>query len=242
MVAEPIVVAADRRQAVGIDDRPAHAAVAAHPAPAQRSGSMARSCNRGQHQVAEPDFAIVADHPTDRGWRKGLVDAGLRVVGARRPGFEHLRRRSRGDERRAAQPLQLCNAADMVEMLMAVQDELHVLQPEAKRADVVGDDVRALLGPAVDQDVAVAADDQDRGNATGTDEIGVGVDADRRRRLVPGVGILRTVANSRPARPGAFDRRSRLLDDARRLAEGDGDLRRRQQRDDQRASEHSSHR
>ena len=42
MVGEAIIVAADRRQAVGIDHRPADAAVAAFPVPAQR----ARACGR----------------------------------------------------------------------------------------------------------------------------------------------------------------------------------------------------
>ena len=72
--------------------------------------------------------------------------------------------------------------------------------------------------PAVDQDVAVAADDQDRRDPARADQIGVGVDADRRRGLVP---VVRSRAFRNPQRSRRFDRRTRLLDNPRRLAQRD---------------------
>ncbi len=52
MIAEAIIVAADGGQAVGIDDAPADAAVAADPVPAECARSVSRSRDSGQHQVA----------------------------------------------------------------------------------------------------------------------------------------------------------------------------------------------
>ena len=52
-----------------------------------------------------------------------------------------------------------------------------------------------FLGPGVDQDMALAAGDEDGGNAAGADQIGVGVDPDRRRGLVP---IGRNLRKPRP--------------------------------------------
>ena len=41
---------------------------------------MAGRGHGGQHEVAEPDFAAVGDHPADVGGGKGLVHARLRIV------------------------------------------------------------------------------------------------------------------------------------------------------------------
>ena len=93
------------------------------------------------------------------------------------------------------------------------------LKPSARMLAAI--DLGALLGPAVDQHVAVAAGDEDRANPAGADEIGVGVDPHRRRGPVPVVAVL---AGRRPARARLLDRRARTLDLARRLAERDADL------------------
>ena len=97
----------------------------------------------------------------------------------------------------------------MVVMLVAVEKDLHVPQREAKPADVRRDEVRVRLGPAVDQNVALRPGNKDRGNAAGTDEIGVAVDPDRRRRLFIVVPVL---ADRGKLRTGDFDRRTRTLD------------------------------
>ena len=77
------------------------------------------------------------------------------------------------------------------------------------------------FGAGVDQDVAVAAGDEDRGDPARADEIGVAVDPHRRRGLVP---IVRAGARRDPLRPGLLDRRARPLDLLRRAAEREDDL------------------
>ena len=68
------------------------------------------------------------------------MQAGLRIVARRRcPCSNTLAAAGERNSCRAGQPLQPRNAADVVEMLVAVQDDLHVLEPEAERADIVGD-------------------------------------------------------------------------------------------------------
>src|SRR5205814_5030667 len=102
--------------------------------------------------------------------------------------------------------------ADMIEMLVAGEDEADVPDAITERADIVGDELGILFGRAVDQNVALVADDQDRSEAAGPDQIGVSMDADRRRGLVR---VSRVIAGDSPARAGAFDRSARLLDKAR---------------------------
>ena len=85
---------------------------------------------------------------------------------------------------------------------------------------MLSDEVGGLLGPTVDQDIAVAADDQDRRDAAGSDEVSVPVDPNRRRGLGP---VIRSVARHHPSGTRAFDRRTWLLDHAR-LAERDDEL------------------
>src|SRR5690348_13753848 len=95
MIAEPIGIVALRREAVGIDDLAADAAVAAAPMPRERAGSMARSLDRGQDRVAQPHLLAVMDDVVDMHARKRLVDALLRVVGAGEAAFEDLGRTGR---------------------------------------------------------------------------------------------------------------------------------------------------
>ena len=148
VIGEPIIVAADRRQAVGVDDPPAIADVARAPVPAERAGRVAGRGDRGQVQVAEPDDASVADDLIHARGREGLVHPGLRIADARGARLEDLRGRLRGVELRAGQLLEPPDAADMVDMLMAVQQDLHVLGTEAECADVVEDRSAPVLGAA----------------------------------------------------------------------------------------------
>ena len=138
-----------------------------------------------------------------------------------------------GDEGGAGQLLQARGAADMVMMFVAVEEVFDVAQLEAEAADVGGDEIGAALGAAVDQDMPVAAGDEDGGDAAGADEVGVGVEADRRGGFIPVVPVL---AGRGPQRAGLFDRRLGALDLARGLAEGDGDLLRGEQ--EREANEH----
>ena len=93
-------------------------------------------------------FPAIGDHPADLGGGERLVHAGLRIVGARHAGVEHLFRRRGCDQRRAGQLLQPRDPADMVEMLMADQQIFDVAKAEAELADIVGDQFRARFGPA----------------------------------------------------------------------------------------------
>src|SRR6185369_1123208 len=122
---------------------------------------------------------------------------------------------------RSRHALQLRNAADMINMLMAVEQDLHVARAEPELADIGRDQVRAGLGPAVYEDVAVAAGDQDRRDAAGTDEVSVRMDPHRRRRLVPIVPIL---ARRREQRTIGLEDRRRMVDLRWRLAERNDDL------------------
>ena len=72
MVAEAIAVAADRRQAVGIDDRPAHAAVAAYPAPAERARGVAGRRHCGQHRDRRAGLPRRRGRAPDRHGGEGL--------------------------------------------------------------------------------------------------------------------------------------------------------------------------
>ena len=73
----------------------------------------------------------------------------------------------------------------MVVMLVTGQDVADVADAVAERLDVVGDNPRIFLGSAVDQDISRAPHDKDRGNAATADQVGVGVNPDRRGRLIP---------------------------------------------------------
>jgi hypothetical protein len=119
-------------------------------------------------------------------------------------------------------------------MLVAVEQIFDVGQLEAELADVVGDEVRVLFGPAVDQDVACRIGDQNRRNPARADQIGVAEDSDRRRGLgviVPGLARVRELGS------GDLDRRARLVDQPG-PAERDDDLLRRER--EEQASERSS--
>lgn len=105
-------------------------------------------------------------------------------------------------------------------MLMAVEEDFDVARLETELADIVGNEVRVRVGPAVDQYVAGGIGDQDRGDAAGADEIGIAEDSDRRRGLFV---IVPRFARGGEFRARDFDRRARLLDQLG-PAERDDDL------------------
>ena len=109
----------------------------------------------------------------------------------------------------------------MVEMLVAVQQDLHVAEPEPEAADVAGDGVRTAFGAAVDQYVAVLPGDQDRRNTAGPDHVGTAENAYRRRRLVEVVPLLARRGISRPC---DLDRSDRLFNLTRRRPERNHNL------------------
>ncbi len=201
---------------------------------------MALRFDRGQLKVAEPDLLSVAENPADLRRRERRMHSGLRIACSRRAGSEHGSGIGRSEHLRSGQLLQAADAADMVDMLVAVQQNPHVRRTEAELANVADDEVRAGFGPGIDEDMALASGDQDRGDPARADEIGVGVDPDRRRRLVP---IVIVVADGIERRTGGLDRSPRLFDLLRSRSKRNADKRRlRRHRCAQReeASEHSS--
>src|SRR5690606_29188008 len=163
MVAEAVFVAADRREAIGIDDSLAIFAGAALPLPAERARRVARSGDRYQRQIAETYGLSRHDLAADPRGGERVVHAGLRVLGGIAPAGEHRRRLGRRQQARAGAPLKLCQAADVVEMLAAVQQELHIRKLEAERLDVRSDRRGASGGPSVDEHVApLPGDEQGR--------------------------------------------------------------------------------
>ena len=90
MIAETVTVAADRGQAIGIDDLAANAAVAATPAPGQRAWRVAGRRHRGEHEIAEPHLLAFPDDAVDPCRRGTACASRLGVVGAGRAGREDL--------------------------------------------------------------------------------------------------------------------------------------------------------
>jgi hypothetical protein len=194
-----------------------------------------RHCS--QHQVAEPDFAAVADGPPDGRGREGFGHSILRVVATWLAAVQDFRRGYGRNYHGPAHPLQLGDPAGMVVMFVGGENEADVAHPEAELADVFGDEVGIALRAAVDQHVPGASGDQHRRRRAGPDEIAVAVDAHRRRGPV---GAVRVLARQRPQRPALRNWRARLLDLAR-IAERDDDRVELRQRcgGGKQASEHS---
>ena len=92
--------------------------------------------------------------------------------------------------RRTARLLEPRHAADMIEMLMAAQEALHIGYLEAKAGDIGGDDFRTLGRAGIDQHQSVIALDQDRTDAAGANVPGVAVDQKGLRGLIPLVPVF----------------------------------------------------
>src|SRR5438477_762761 len=98
----------------------------------------------------------------------------------------------------------------MIDMLMAVQQDLHVAESVSEVLDILGDQLGGGLGATVDQDVALGIGDQDRRDPARANQEGIAVDVHWRSGLRPVVPIL---TRRSKGRAGGFDRgRRRLLD------------------------------
>src|SRR5690606_28049267 len=125
----------------------------------------------------------------DPGGGEGVVHAVLRVFGGLAAALEDGPSLGRGQQARAGTALELRQPADVVEMLVAVEEELHVGQREAQRFDIGGDRRGTFGGATVDQHVALIAGDEQRRDPARADVPGVAVDAERRTGLVPIVPV-----------------------------------------------------
>ncbi len=190
MVREAVILAAYGRETFGIDELVADGSVAASPGPAQGAGTVARGGHGLEREVADADLLAVSHGAVGRCDGEGRVHSRLRIVGEGDAARQRPCAFGRSDDLRAGGLRETRHSADMVEMLMAVEKDLHVGRIEAEAADVAKHDLGAGLGAAVDKDMAVIAGDEDRGDAAGPDEIAVAMDAEGRGGLVPFVPIL----------------------------------------------------
>src|SRR5690606_26313123 len=125
--------------------------------------------------------------------RNRIAELELRIV-AFAPAALHRARRlcARGDAR-AAQALQLRDAARVVAMRVRVDDELDVVHAKAERTDALCDEGGGVGQRTVDEHMAVIGGDQDRAQTARADIVGVAEDAKRRLFLVPGLAPIRDV-------------------------------------------------
>ena len=131
------VLVADEPDETKPDDWLIHAYFEHHPTPDEIASLSSLGSGPPQiEQLGEDDWVTMSQ-------------AGLQPIRAGSTSREHLGRRSRSHQSRAAHPLQLCDPADMVEMFVTVEDQADVLDLEAEPPDVRGDQVRALLRAAV---------------------------------------------------------------------------------------------
>jgi len=90
---------------------------------------------------------------------------------------------------RARQPLELCEAGDVIAVRMRRRQDLHVGHPEAELLDTFGDLRHGVLEARVHEDVARVGRNEIRRQVVGTDPIDVADQLERRKRLTP-FGVL----------------------------------------------------
>ncbi len=100
-------------------------------------------------------------------------------------GFEREICSRHGHDGRAGPPLQLGEPADVVVMLVARADQLHVGQFEAQALDIRGDRRRGFGRRGVEQDVTLGRRDQKRGDRAGADVVDIAENVQRRRGIAP---------------------------------------------------------
>jgi hypothetical protein len=147
--------------------------------------------------AAQPHALAVAQRAVDLERRIGeLVAPGEIALAAalQQPGI-----RGGGKHLRAGRGLDRGDAAGMVEMGLAVEQDLDLARVEAERADVGEHLRRELRHPRVDQDQAVAAVDQHRRDVARADVIDSVGDAERVDPLCPPGGMAATPRRGRSA-------------------------------------------
>src|SRR5204863_7738918 len=142
MIRKAIVFAAHGSQAVRVDDLATDPAVAVAPVPGQRARSVSRRFYSSQHRIAEADHLAVVNDVIDPRGGERRKHAGLWIVGPRAACPQHRRGRWRSVKLGAGHLLQSGDATNMVDMLMAVEDDPNIVQAEPKFLNIVGDQVR----------------------------------------------------------------------------------------------------
>ncbi len=113
------------------------------------------------------------------------MDLELRVVGLRAPALEDGRAQGARRHPRPRGALEGGDAAGVIEMGVRVQDQAHVRDVEAERADVLEDQRGRVGQAAVDEHVAVRRRDEDRRQAARPDVPGIAEDPEGLLRGIP---------------------------------------------------------
>lgn len=119
--------------------------------------------------------------------RNRIAELVLRVVSFASAAFHRASRLCARGDARAAQALQLRDAARVVAVSVRVDDELDVFHAKTERADALRDERGRVGQCAVDEYMAGIGGDQDRAQTARADIVGVAEDAKGRLLLVPGL-------------------------------------------------------
>ena len=109
----------------------------------------------------------------------------LRIIRRCRAAFERRAGGGCRQQPRAGHALQRTQAAGMIDMLVAREQQLNIGRAEAQAPDVGDDRGRGFGRRGIDQDVALLARHQQYDNAAGSNVIDVAEDADGGRRVAP---------------------------------------------------------
>ena len=189
MVTVEVLAVGERADAVGIHDLLAIGSFATAPA---ETGAARRMTGCGMHlhrQRTHAHHAVVGDAAGIGDGRERLQFQVLRIVAHALAAAQDGQGGGTRQHPRAAQLLQLRDAAGVVEMLMRVEDDAHVAQPVAAGLDAARDPVGGLFGGTIDQDMALGRRDQDGGDPATAHVPGIAEDMARCGRLVP-VGFV----------------------------------------------------
>ncbi len=149
---------------------------------------MAGREGRGQAHPAQGHDLFVTQHAIDGDLREmaaRIVGVAVVLAVLQRPAIAR-----RGIELRPGVAAQLGDAAGMIEMGVAVDDDLDVLQPKTEVHDIALDQRGVLRQRAVEQDGAMPRRNQIGRQAFGADIIDWADDAERRDRARPAGFIL----------------------------------------------------
>lgn len=185
---ETVIAQGHCRHTVCVHDVEASGAVAGLPGPGGAAGCMAGRHVCGDRHGAGLEHLAFTDrlHLRDLGEMIGLHRRVLRIVLADGAVPEDLGAMGAGRNDRAAGALQRRDAAGVVDVRVGIKDQLDVLDPEAQLPDVFFDEWRRFGYGAVEQNVALRAGDEDRGQLFGADVPGIAEDIEGLLGVVPG--------------------------------------------------------
>jgi hypothetical protein len=143
-----------------------------------------------QLQLADADGLARAERFDVACSRSWLDDLELRIVAFDFAGSQDLGSDVARDDFRAAELLQLGNAAGVIVVHVRVENELDVFDLEPELLHVPGDERRGLRQSSVDQHMSIGRRDQNRAQAAHTHVISVTKDLKRRLFLIPGFAPL----------------------------------------------------